>query len=242
MIQKMRNKSISILFVFIPFVFIFLLPIDNDRELETYSILIIDNGIELEIDNTIAFGEHEWRILEIQDGMALVISENIITHRAYHDSEHIDRQKRQLETTWERSMIRYWLNDELLNSFTISDKARIVEKRVVNNHNAWFGTSGGNDTYDRIFLLSLEEAVQYFGDSGQLLNRPDRWWINDEYNTARMARDSYGNLSWWWLRCTGDYSIYAARVNADGGIHLHGTIVNDSTGGIRPALWLNLEY
>jgi hypothetical protein len=30
--------------------------------------------------------------------------------------------------------------------------------------------SGGNDTTDKIFILSIEEVVQYFGDSGQLAN------------------------------------------------------------------------
>jgi hypothetical protein len=50
----------------------------------------------------------------------------------------------------------------------VSEKAKIQEKSItlLTNH------SGGADTSDRIFLLSIEEVVRYFGDSGV---RPALW-------------------------------------------------------------------
>ena len=98
---------------------------------------------------------------------------------------------------------------------------------------------------DRIFLLSLEEAVNYFGDSGQLRSRPSgAWGISDRYNNTRMALDLDGSAFWWWLRSPGDDPRHAADVNAVGGLALGGGGVFWSGGvggGVRPALWLNLQ-
>ena len=142
----------------------------------------------------------------------------------------------------EHSVIRQWLNTDYYNSFLADDRVRIAETRITNADNPWYGTPGGNDTTDRIFLLSLEEVVQYFGDSGQLGNRPDdKWWIDDQYNSARIARDANGTASWWWLRSPGDYSSFAAIVYDDGFLYLTGSLVDHSSCGVRPALWLNLE-
>jgi hypothetical protein len=56
-----------------------------------------------------------------------------------------------------------------------------------------------NDTDDYIFLLSLEEVVKYFGDSGQLLNGNPNYehGISDEYNGARIAYTLNGSTSEW---------------------------------------------
>jgi hypothetical protein len=90
------------------------------------------------------------------------------------------------------------------------------------------GSDTGNDTDDYIFLLSLEEVVRYFGDSGQLANGPseNRNAIDDQYNEARIAYDFGG---WWWLRSPGG-----------GDIGVSGTRVDDDYHGVRPALWINL--
>ena len=107
----------------------------------------------VEVGDIIPFGGHEWRVLEVRGDRALLISEYIIELRAYHYREEA--------VTWETSAIRHYLNNEFLNSFRRADRARIPETRLANNDNPWFGTYGGDDTYDKIFLLSLEEVVQY---------------------------------------------------------------------------------
>lgn len=190
------------------------------------------------IGDIIPFGEYSWRVLDVQDDRALLLSEHIIERKAYHD--HWDGT-----VTWETSMIRYYLNNQFLNSFGTEERARIVEARVVNNDNPWwFGMSGGNDTNDRIFLLSIEEVVKYFGDSGQLWNQnhPDneRWGISDQYNTERIALDIHGNVSWWWLRSPGFGNVFAAIVCSVGGLRIYGNFVVIGPGGVRPALWLEL--
>jgi hypothetical protein len=164
-------------------------------------------------------------------------------------------------TIWAESDLRAYLNGEFMSRFSESDRARIAETLNENKDNQWWGAEGGADTSDRIFLLSLEEVVRYFGDSGQLGNRPSEntWYIDDKYNEARVAYAATdltytyaygggttytyeaGTASWWWrLRSPGFDGYGAAGVRDDGNINVGGGYVSDGNGGVRPALWLNL--
>ena len=187
----------------------------------------------INVGDIIPFSKYSWRVLDIQDGKALILSERVIEKRLYHSSW--------AAVTWETCTLRQYLNGEFYNSFSTEEKARIAETRIPNNNNPWYGTNGGNVTNDRIFLLSIEEVVKYFGDSGQLRNRPSNSaYINDKYNSARIAQDGNGGASWWWLRSPGINSFYAASVDSDGSIYINRVNVVYGGGGIRPALWLNL--
>ena len=186
------------------------------------------------VDDTIKFGDHDWRVLDVEDGKALLLSEKVIETRPYH---------LQFESvTWESSNMRTYLNTGFLQSFSPTDRERILDTKVVNNDNPWYNTIGcGNTTTDKIFLLNLEEVVQYFGDSGKLKNRPGQdFYFHDQYSQSRIVYDKNGKASWWWLRSPGDHSLYAAGVNDDGDVYVGGYDVGNF-GGIRPALWLNLE-
>ena len=191
---------------------------------------------EARVGEIIRFGGYYWRVLNVEGNQALVISEYVLFYRQYH---HIWEP-----VTWETSDIRYYLNNDFFNRFSPEDRARIATATVINNDNQWFGTPGGNDTSDRIFLLSIEEVVRYFGDSGQLGNRLDNMnWIRDEYNEARIAKDLGGSASWWWLRSPGIHPGGAAAVYFNGYLRLDGRVVfvEGVGGGVRPALLLNLE-
>ena len=59
-----------------------------------------------------------------------------------------------------------YLNGEFYNRFSENEKARIAETRVITNNNPWRqNINGGEDTTDKIFLLSIEEVVEHLGDS-----------------------------------------------------------------------------
>jgi len=83
--------------------------------------------------------------------------------------------------------------------------------------------SGGNDTTDKIFLLSIDEANAYFTD-----------------DSSRIAPNTMGDPAWWWLRSPGVAANYAAGINYGGDIAISGSSVSNGGGGVRPALWLNL--
>ena len=194
---------------------------------------------------TITFGGYSWLVLDVQDGRALILSERVLERRGYHMDN--------TEITWEGSSLRQYLNGEFYNSFSASDRGRIAQVTNVNPDNPWdftqFGvynrTPGGANTQDHIFLLSLDELVRYFGDSGQLENQHhannESAGFHDEYSSARVALDANDAISLWWLRSPGYYSIYAAMVNGLGFVSVSGFSVNNDHGGVRPALWLNLE-
>ena len=87
----------------------------------------------VEVGSRIQFGGINWRVFEVTDGKALITSDEILSHRAYHPvSENI---------TWEESDIRKYLNGSFLNNtFTAEERAMIAESLIVNNSNQWFGT------------------------------------------------------------------------------------------------------
>ena len=60
------------------------------------------------------------------------------------------------------SLVREWLNSDFYSSaFNQSEKARILSTCNVNRNNPQFGTRGGEDTWDTVVLLSLDEAEAY---------------------------------------------------------------------------------
>ncbi|MBP5781130.1 MAG: hypothetical protein J6X34_07845 [Clostridia bacterium] len=71
--------------------------------------------------------------------------------------------------TWENCSLRAWLNDEFINTaFSDTEKAWISLTSLANPDNPEEGTSGGNDTADKVFILSLDEAVNTeYGFSGE---------------------------------------------------------------------------
>jgi serine/threonine protein kinase len=170
-----------------------------------------------EVGNTVIFSGRIWRVLEVNNGKALLLSERVFAQRVYHDSWG--------DITWAESSLRAYLNGEFLNGFSKGERARIALTQVVNDDNPTYGTPGGENTTDRIFLLSIEEAKRYFTS-----------------NTARIAYNNNGIGLWWWLRSPGSNGGSVAIVDGSGGIHADGGgyYVNNGVISVRPALWLNL--
>jgi hypothetical protein len=198
----------------------------------------------------IDFAGYKWRVLDVQKGKALIITDEIIGKRPYHYFKDSPEERYKQRVTWADSEIRKFLNGDFYCSLG-ADRLRVLETAVANTDNPWFGTGGGPATLDKIFLLSIEETVKYFGDSGRLKNPPKEGaWINDKYNNARKAKYK-GEYGVWWLRSVGpdfqwkDNPVH--RTNAvyvlDGYIMMGGADANHygSMAGVRPALWLNLE-
>ena len=199
------------------------------------------------IGSIISFGGYKWRILDTQGNTALIITENIIEQRIYHDAYK--------DITWADCSLRKYLNGEFYDKFSATDKSRIIP--VINkiSDNQWYGSKGGADIKDNIFLLSIEDvACKYFGDSSSKLENPKgnrRYWFErkDENNSKRIARlECKDRIWWWWLRSPGRVNVKAVYIHGDGNIGIQGNNVlkgnisdGKCTGGVRPALWLKLE-
>jgi hypothetical protein len=200
----------------------------------------------MHIGDIILFGSYDWRVLDIKLNAALIITEWIIEQRAYHEVYK--------DITWAECSLRKYLNDEFYNKFSAVDKSKIIPVLNKNPDNQWYGSKGGADTQDNIFLLSIEEAVcQYFGDSSSKLYNPgknQRYWFErkDENNSKRTARlEGKEWPCWWWLRSPGRVNIKAAYIHGNGDIGIQGNNILKGNisegycaGGVRPALWLKI--
>lgn len=200
----------------------------------------------MQVEDKIQFGEYDWRVLATQGNTALIITDKIIEQRSYHN--------KYVEITWADCSLREYLNTEFYDRFSEAEKARIVSVVNKNPDNPWFGTIGGVDTEDKIFLLSLDElACKYFGDSSALLYNPrknQRYWYErkDENNGKRGAiLLDKGWGSWYWIRTPGRFSVKAVYVFPDGNIGIHGNNILKGNiadgycaGGVRPAMWVKI--
>jgi serine/threonine protein phosphatase PrpC len=189
----------------------------------------------LKVGDITEFGHYKWKLLQVEEQKRLLlITEHIIENKAFSN----DMTK---PVSWSNCDLRKYLNDEFLNGFNEDEKSRIGEYSLKNESNPWFGTSAGKHTCDKIFVLSLEELVKYFGDSGQLKdkNPHNRNHIDDDYNYKRVCTLN-GTISSWWLRSPGSTPSTFAIVKPEGRISLHGALVKEDNIGIRPALWMKI--
>lgn len=203
---------------------------------------------DIKIGSSLSFGGYHWRVLDMENNTALIITEDIIEHRAYHDAYK--------DITWADCALRNYLNGEFYDKFTATDKTRIIPVLNKNLDNQWYGSKGGADTMDSVFLLSVEEVVcKYFGDSSSKLHNPgknQRYWFErkDKNNSKHIARleANKGRIWWWWLRSPGRVNVKAVYIHGDGNIGIQGNNIlkgnisdGRCTGGVRPALWLRLD-
>ena len=202
---------------------------------------------DFEIGSIILFGSHKWRILDVKKNMILIITDEIIERRPYHNVYE--------EITWADCTLRKYLNGDFYDEFIETDKAKIIPVKNKNMNNQWYGTNGGKETQDKIFLLSIEEVVcKYFGDSSEnLLNRSKKqlYWFQkkDKNNDKRVAifSDESSKGTWWWLRSPGRVGVKAVYIHGNGNIGIQGNNIlkgniadGKCRGGVRPALWLKL--
>lgn len=190
----------------------------------------------------------EWLVLDVQDNKALMISRYGLDCRHYHStSENI---------TWEKCSLRVWLNNDFLNAaFTALEQKGIVLTTVDNSQAQGFDytivysraekTNGGNNTQDKIFLLSYAEANRYFGVTWKGGNNKKSRVTPTAYAQKTGAWTSESNTTadgawagWWWLRSPGNFQHSAADVSYDGSLYY--ADFYDVRGCVRPALWVDL--
>lgn len=194
-------------------------------------------GNQMQVGTELTFGSYYnindqvkepliWEVLEIKDDKALIITKNVIEVLQYHNVK--------TDTCWANSTLRMWLNDTFIsNAFLSDDKSRIVDTEVMNTNNPDYHTSSGNNTKDKVFLLSIDEATKYFKDEDSLYAAPSA------YAKSKNVYSYHGQATWW-LRTLGHSKSNASYVSFDGEIISLGSNVAFKRNGVRPALWLKL--
>ena len=175
----------------------------------------------------------EWRVLAVENGKALVISEKLLDCVPYNETY--------TDVTWETCTLREWMNHDFISkAFSSNEQAKISTVTIHNPDNPDYGTKGGNATQDKIFALSIDEAKKYFGSDDERMAAPTDY---AKIQGCYVEDDSLPNgekTGWWWLRSPGFFSNYAADVDIDGYINQHGLYVDFNFVAVRPAFWLNL--
>lgn len=181
-----------------------------------------------EQDNIILNGQEaiEWKVLAKNGTRILVISKYILEQQQYHMEYDA--------VTWETCSLRNWINNEFINTaFSVEEKEMIATTTVSADKNPDYKTNPGNETQDKVFLLSIVEANTYFHSNAERSCEPTA------YAMAKGISRYDGN---WWLRTPGENLAYATSVDPyDGYIYKSGRIVYLCEFGIRPAMWIDLE-
>ena len=189
-----------------------------------------------EQDNDISNGKEpiEWLVLERDGDKVLVISKYALDAQPYNTEWE--------DVTWETCTLRTWLNETFLNgAFSEAEQTIIQTTEVSADRNPDYSTDPGNATKDKVFLLSIIEVCQYFASDEASMCVPTAYakangaWTSGSYNVDGEA------TCWWWLRSPGIYQYTAADVYYDGGVGSAGAYVYGAYGGVRPALWINLD-
>ena len=183
---------------------------------------------EYEQDNDTSNGKEdiEWLVLAKENSNVLLISKKALDCKSYNTIE--------MDVTWETCSLRTWLNGHFLNdAFTKEEQAIINTTDVTADENPDYDTDPGNDTKDKVFLLSIEEANKYFG------NDSERKCIPTSYVLANENSLKNGN-NWWALRTPGQSQNHVAGVVGDGYFSKSGAWVDNSHTLVRPAIWISL--
>ena len=167
----------------------------------------------------------KWRVLDVNGTDAFLLADRALDDQSYN--------KEWVSVTWEKSTMRSWLNgygssentygtdytgSNFINSaFTSSQRNAVKTTDVVNKDNINYGTEGGNDTKDKVFLLSesevydTTEAESYGFVKGYNTCDEGRRSKSSTYAKAMGAysdrSSTYSGNCWWWLRSPGKHDL-----------------------------------
>lgn len=183
--------------------------VSSSKENDLYSTLETANGWDK--NNDIIIGKEKyhrakksyfkyepikWRVIKCENGEALLLSDIVLDKQKYN--------KRLKKVTWEKSTLRKWLNKKFMNrAFSSSEQEAIRTTKVINEDNYYYKTDGGNDTLDKIYLLSLSET-----------DEEKEYGFTDSYGMT-IKYSNYADLDdyqYWWLRTPGE-KIFQQRLS-----------------------------
>ena len=95
----------------------------------------------------VRFGQHDWRVLYVRSGSALLLSDEVIEKRPYHTVS--------IGITWENSSIREYLNGDFYNNiFTEEEKDKIRAEKGSVKH----GTIDKSETNHETHMDQIDKA------------------------------------------------------------------------------------
>lgn len=197
----------------------------------------------------------KWRVLWVEGDDAFLVADKNLDVQIYNDTDTSE------DVTWETCTMRSWLNgyeadrnkagrdysgnNFLNNAFSVGEQLAIKTTNVVNNNNPEYGTEGGNDTSDKVYLLSMSEVANpAYGFSAHRNESGTRVAVNTAYTagggeTGSKYMKGVGSGEYWWLRSPGYSNLDASYVTFLGNANVVGVYADLLA--VRPALHLNLS-
>ena len=169
----------------------------------------------------------EWLVLKKEGNKAFVVSKYAVDAGPFN--------KVRTDLPWAKTTIRKWLNGNFYYAaFCKEEKDRILTTHVDDPVNTDYDIEGGDETDDKVFLLSVNEARELFPDDDS------RATCNTPYAVENGAYVADNNNAWCMLRTRGCHRDYCSYVSSRGVVNTYGMICNYTDFSIRPAMWIEL--
>lgn len=179
----------------------------------------------------------EWLVLERDGNDLVLISKYILEATYYHGSK--------VNTTWAESDMRAYLNNWFYITAFDEMQRQIILKSTLTTPDSTNGVDGGPDTEDKVYLLSIEEAAQYFTSDEERMAAYTPLVIAIEPSLEWTSKTcQWGKTCGWFLRSPGysqeNRTDYASGVGSDGSMSELQTDCRDIY-GVRPVIRIDLQ-
>ena len=229
------------------------------EQLSRYSVY--DSKFNFSDDETMKFGawytydktgkskdKLRWHILKKSKNRALLITEDIIDVRPFHNNDE--------DVSWSDSDLRKWLNDIFYNeafseeekkyiyNYKITDDLRFFNDNFVKKDDDYIRANNLGESKDKVFLLSYFEMIVYFNTA-----TTDKQILNP--SLSRYAENKYKNISnnecndsicSYWTRNTssknGENRAYSVDEKENNKYSYKKEKVNNDLVGVRPVIWV----
>ena len=181
---------------------------DSRQKFTALEIENLKNGVMGEV---VHFARMDWRVLDIEDDRILLGKDHALGSTPFNTvaDENI---------TWADSSVREWLNTTFLEeNYYEEERDRILDTQVKASANPDYpGVDAGEDTIDKIFLLSSDEVRNYY-------------------------YQLHPTKTCWWLRTPGSYKGTMAFVSLNKVVMGYGYDVTNQEISVKPAMWVSLK-
>lgn len=187
----------------------------------------------------VAFGRYEqdtdiagdieavlWKVLDVKDGKALLLSKDVLEGNRYAISEGVAGSNKtyplmnHLNEKFYESLFYAWEKKCIVPVEIQVDKS---EKKECN-----------------VFLLSASEVEKYLSEKDMIAYPSEYAKKSEIYVTGEGFGDSTGAVDWW-LRQDGEYNDWAPCCSSLGRLEVeYGELIYETL-GVRPAVWVDLS-
>jgi hypothetical protein len=168
----------------------------------------------------------EWIVLDVQGRQAMLLSKYCIDTVIFYP--------KRVPMFWGKSDLRAWMNGDFLQETFTAEEQALILTTTVENANPHGMKGAGDDTLDKVYLLSKTEVLDFFPEQA------DRVAYPTEYAKSKDCTvDPKTGSCRWWTRTSGARNLDICGMRLDGRISAYGMQdVDWPTNTMRPVMWV----